>query len=135
VAGADPEDLPPLAGKEFWASSWSSDGQMLAGVGRNIVHAQLGPAAAGAAILYSFMEGKYIPIVETIEHYPVWFRDSRRVLVQGKNAFQVIDIRTRTVHRVLSPAGDGRFSLSPDNRTLYYGIETSEADIWLMSLK
>lgn len=130
-----PQSLPPFANKHFWAYSWSPDGQVLAGTGPGAFATGHGPVASGAAVLYFLGERKYVTVVESSEHYPVWFQDSRRILVRDNDAFHVIDIHTRKHHQVLSPAGYGRFSFSPDNRTLYYGVHTSEADIWLMTLK
>jgi Tol biopolymer transport system component len=75
-------------------------------------------------------------MVDTAENYPVWLRDSRRLLFREGPTLYVIDIKTRKRHVVL-PSGAPvlRFSISPDNRTIYYTIKSKEADIWLISLK
>ena len=82
-------------------------------------------------------ERRYTPLDQSAGH-TIWLRDSKRLLFDEKNGLHIINIQTRERHRVLSVAPqtlNTRFSLSPDNQTLYYGLHSSEADIWLMSLK
>jgi dipeptidyl aminopeptidase/acylaminoacyl peptidase len=118
-----PDALPPHPKKQYWAYQWSSDGRMLIGW------------AQGSTVLYYVNERKYVEVISQEERYPVMLQDNRRLLFREKGAIQAMDIQTKKRYEVLSPAPLSRFSLSRDNRTIYYTRETSEADIWLMTLK
>jgi Tol biopolymer transport system component len=70
-----------------------------------------------------------------------WLADGRRVLYfdKGGRELTVLDTLTRVrtvvdVH-LPAPAAQENFTISPDNRTIYYGAERSEADIWLVERK
>jgi len=84
--------------------------------------------APGSTVLYYVNERKYVEVISQEERYPVMLQDSRRLLFREKDAIQAMDIQTKKRHEVLSPAPLSRFSLSRDNRTIYYTRETSEAD-------
>ncbi|HEX4949859.1 MAG TPA: hypothetical protein VFZ34_24550, partial [Blastocatellia bacterium] len=68
---------------------------------------------------------------------PIWFRDSQRLIVVQDNQLFFVDSRTNVAH-LLHPFAPHEkpeyLTLSPDNRTLYFNLTSSEADIWLMNL-
>jgi hypothetical protein len=74
------------------------------------------------------------------EAYAVkWLSDSRRVVYFAKNGAELVMMdtvtRTRSVVdvRLLGPAViNEMFTISPDNRTIYYGASRAEADIWIV---
>lgn len=122
-----PEPFAPAEGGQFWVRSWSLDGRLAEGF----------PPLARHVVLYSLVDKTYSPLTTSGDH-AVWLNDSRRLLYEDRNEIHLIDVPTRKSHKVLSVAPfalNSRFSLSPDNRSLYYRTHSSEADIWLMSLK
>jgi Tol biopolymer transport system component len=121
-----PEVLPQHGKNGFWARSWSPDGTMLVGF----------PPGYAPLTLYSINDRTYTVLGH--EGHAVWLRDGKRLLFDEKNALNLFDIRTRAFHVVLSAEPyvlNSRSSLSPDNRIVYYGVHTSEADVWLMTMK
>ena len=71
--------------------------------------------------------------------YLAWLSDSRRVLYGRPGLLAIADTVTHRSHPVVSMPGGLNliqgFAISPDNRTIYYSLQSSESDIWLMSLK
>jgi hypothetical protein len=69
---------------------------------------------------------------------PVWLSDNRRLLFQDQGKLYLIDSQTKKYHEVLSIApgefGNG-VTLPRDNRLIYFTQLTTEADIWLMTIK
>ncbi len=63
--------------------------------------------------------------------------DSRRLILATDGKLFLLDIRTKESRELLAtPEGwIGGPSLAPDNRTIYFSLETQEADIWLLDLK
>ena len=71
---------------------------------------------------------------------PRWLADSRRVLFGTGIAGNVYiyDTVTKALSEVFSTAPyqlGGGLSLSRDNRTIYYGVTASEADLWMLEVK
>ena len=67
---------------------------------------------------------------------PEWLSDSRRLLVatlQGQ--LYLIDSQSKKLQQILSvaPRVIRSLSVSKDDRLIYFDIETTEADIWLMT--
>ena len=111
--------------ESLWAHSWSSDGKMLAG----------DEAHRGGIAFYSFESQTFERLTDS-GVYPVWLTDNRRLLYIDRGAFHVVDIRSMREHAV-SPviAGLGsRAFLSPDNRSIYFGLSSSESDVWLLNM-
>lgn len=110
----------------FLAWDWSSDGRRLAGG-----QGSADMPSAGIAV-YSFETHQF----ETITDFgsrPVWLSDDRRLLFYSKGAIYLADSLTKRTRRILSVApGDiDGFTLSADNRRIYFSLNSSEADIWL----
>jgi hypothetical protein len=62
----------------------------------------------------------------------------RRCVWRSLDLFVLVDARSRRVHEVLSVTPHQVFevtSLSRDNRTIYFAIHATEADVWLASLE
>ena len=64
--------------------------------------------------------------------------DSRRLLFVNQSKLYLIDSESKKIHEVLSVAphefGNG-VTLPRDDRMIYFSLLTTEADIWLMTLK
>ena len=117
-------------GKEFNPTSWSRDGERLAG-GFNSPSGR--PAGAG---VYDLSK-KTATILSTDETYGVvWLADGRHIAYLTRDKLVAVDTltRKRTVVDVRLPglSIDDVFAISPDARTIYYGAVRAEADIWIV---
>ncbi len=127
-----PEPLPSVPDKtqtfEIW--SWSPDGRRLAGQRHlaDLSHAGIGVHELGS--------GRIRWITSTGE-WPVWLRDSRRLLFSDRNSLYIIDSDSGERHEVLAlpQTSLGSVGLSNDNGTIYFTLRTVEADLWLMTMK
>ncbi|MEK7409509.1 MAG: hypothetical protein AAB225_30965, partial [Acidobacteriota bacterium] len=129
-----PHTLPPLPepNESFMVLSWSPDGRQLAGD-----RVSAGGTVAGIST-YSLESQKY-QTLSTFGTRPHWLSDSRRLLFHHKDKIYLADTRSRRTHEVLSVAPHEvrayNLPLSADDRAIYFSVETSEADVWLMSLQ
>ena len=70
-----------------------------------------------------------------------WLADGRRMVYFAKNGRELVVLdsvtRQRTVVdvRLPAPSISDTFAISPDRRTIYYGAERAEADIWIVERK
>jgi serine/threonine protein kinase len=122
-------------GKYFSVTDWSKDGRRLAGplaLSSNL------PAGVG---VYDIAAQKTSAVSDDPTFSVRWLGDGRRVAYFTGNGtrFVVLDTvtRTRTAIDVRLPGrsiGD-MFTISPDNRTIYYGTSRVEADIWIVERK
>ncbi len=72
-----------------------------------------------------------------MEH--TWFNDSKRILYLYKNNFFVLDTKTGISKMIFDtkqpmPYSD-YFSISPDNKSIYFIKQEKESDIWMGYLK
>jgi len=115
-------------GENFWASSWSPDGRKLAGTWvfnhANYLH------------VYDFETKTYenfqVPAVR-----PVWLSDNRRLLYEYDGRVNIFDTETKKSREVLSAAPYTIITLCPtrDLRKVYYTLQKTESDVWLLSLE
>jgi eukaryotic-like serine/threonine-protein kinase len=125
------EVLPPLDGSlwPFVATSWSPDGEHLAG--------QLGNPGGHGIATYSLRSHKYESLSDFGE-WPAWLPDNRHVLfVADGKAFFVVDMRSKQVRKIFSVTRDviGPPRLTRDGTKAYFSRRVTESDIWLMTLK
>ncbi|HXG64371.1 MAG TPA: hypothetical protein VNO70_04640, partial [Blastocatellia bacterium] len=115
----------------FWPTVWSPDGRKLVGGWRR----NRDDALSGLAI-YSFESRQFERLTDFGRGNPVWLKDNRRLLFRHEGKVFLVDSRTKKVHEVFSAAPHkiGRFTLSRDNRLLYFDLEETEADIWMLDL-
>jgi hypothetical protein len=69
---------------------------------------------------------------------PIWLNDGRRILFQEGSKVMLIDRVTHATRELMSIAPDSmdsRWSITRDNRTIYFVRHVSQADIWLMRSK
>ena len=129
--------LPGTAvdGKFFTATDWSPDATKLAGV----FAAESGrPAGVGVYDL----RAKSAALLSADETSAAkWLGDGRRMVYFAKNGRELVVLdsvtRQRTVVdvRLPAPSINDTFAISPDRRTIYYGAERAEADIWIVERK
>jgi Tol biopolymer transport system component len=128
------EELPAIgAGNEYFApTSWSPDGQKLAG-SRTFTDR----AAAGGIYAYSF-ESRVFQIIADKAAGARWLNDSRRLIYPNSatNKIYLVDMLSPVPVEILSvaPRSLGTIRIAPDNRTLYFTVSTSESHVWLMNL-
>jgi Tol biopolymer transport system component len=127
-----PRPLPPAGtiGEVFIPTSWSRDGDQLAG---NM--SRLDGSLPDGFGLFSFRSRAYKRLT-THGSDPIWLGAGRMLYYEGK-AVMAIDVNTRQVHRVLAPqsnSGFGMVSLSPDLRNIFAVRELNEGDIWLFTV-
>ena len=120
-----PEPLPaPGPDLSFFPNSWSHDGQRLAGTSSNY-----------GVLVYSFATRSYEKLADH-GAYPIWMRDSRRLLYLDAGKIRLVDSRTKEAREVWAPPAGSSFEgldLSSDERTLYVGRASSEGDICMLS--
>jgi eukaryotic-like serine/threonine-protein kinase len=127
---AAPLEAPPAQGSPFYAWSWSPDGTKVAGV------QQRQDGTSAGILVYHFSSGKYTKVSDSgID--PVWLSDNRRLVLNQRGRLQLIDTETKASREILSIAPSDiaprGFSVSKDDRTIYFSVATTTADIWLLS--
>jgi len=126
--------LPPLAdpGETFNPWSWSPDSQKLAGF------LQRKDGAFSGIAVYSFQTQSYARLTDSGMD-PIWLSDSRRILFNHQGKIWLLNTASRAVKEVLSIApheiARRGFAISRDDRKVYFSLSTTEADIWLLTLK
>jgi serine/threonine protein kinase len=111
---------------DFFAWSWSPDGQMLAGHTHSFVGIQT----------YSLKSREFKQLTD-FGSRPVWLADNRRIMFTDGQKIYVLDSVTKRLKEVYSAAPHRLqgLALSVDNRSLNVSVAINEADIWLASLK
>ncbi|HEU0252516.1 MAG TPA: hypothetical protein VFR12_05745, partial [Pyrinomonadaceae bacterium] len=112
----------------FVASDWSPDGKKLIGTLRD-----------GRVAYFSFETNRY-EIVSEAGSFPKWFPDSTRFVALTSSTSgkaYISDIVTKRV-REIGPLKDSDIrglSISPDGQLLYFTLQSTESDVWLLDLK
>ncbi|NOT60598.1 MAG: protein kinase, partial [Acidobacteria bacterium] len=115
-----------------WA--WSPDGKKLACVKFRSSNKQ------SSVAVYSLASPEAAPrLTEVAENgdYPAWLSDSRRLLFTLAGKLYLTDLQAGTPRELFAPGADEAAEypvFTRDNRTIYYSLARSEADIWLMAL-
>jgi len=112
----------------FWPRDWSADGRKLAGEWRKGLNDK--PVVG----LYSFLSRRFDPLGMSGAAL-AWLNDNRRLLFRRNEKIFLADSRTQNLREALNPFPHRilHFALSRDNRWLYYSLEQTEADVWLLS--
>ena len=125
-----PQVLPGEPPPGFVPFEWSPDGTHLVG------WLPPGPKQRGV-VVYSFATQRY-DLLTHIGQFPVWLNDNRRVLFREWIHFYLLDRVSGKSEKFYTAKGAseiGQHELSHDNRRLYFTNVTSEADIWMVTLK
>ena len=128
------EPLPPAAaiGEAFYPSSWSADGERLAG---NM--ARLDGSLAEGIGLHLVGSRTYLRWT-TSGLNPVWLHDGRRLLYIDAGRVLSFDTLTNESRDVLVPSPHSAYewvTTSPDDRSLFAVRAVDEGDIWLLTLR
>jgi len=116
---------------QFTQWSWSADGDRLLGGLR-----MREPPLRGLG-MYSFTTRSYRMLSTEGREPALFLRDDRRVLFNSDGSVHLLDTRSGASHLLYTATPDqiGRFTLSADERTLYYSRLSVEADLWLAELE
>jgi Tol biopolymer transport system component len=126
---------PQIGGGVFSATKWSRDGLSLTGM-------VLAPSGAYAGIaMYDLASGTARQLNDDGAGDVAWMPDNKRVVYFTRNnKLMIQDVTTQKRHEIavtqpLPPDVDYSIAASPDGRTLYYGAQQVEANIWKTSRK
>ncbi|HVG09389.1 MAG TPA: protein kinase [Thermoanaerobaculia bacterium] len=126
------ELLPAASGETFYPSSWSADGQGLAG---NM--ARLDGSTAEGIGLHLLGSSTYLRWTSR-GFNPEWLHDGRRLLYLEAGKILAFDTQTSEARDVLVPPPYSAYELvtiSPDDRSLFAVRAVDEGDIWLLTLR
>ncbi len=126
-----PRQLPslPQAGEHFRAWSWSADGRRLAG-------SLINRADSKSSIYVYDFEGQSYEQLAASGDRPVWLRDGKRLLFHAGGRVHSIDAARRVREVFSAPPGVAQSAfLTRDERTLYFTLLRSEANVRLLSLE
>ncbi len=123
---------PPDPDEVFDVWTWSPDGRFLAG-------SRIQKSSGGqiGISIYDLKQREYQTLTDS-GTLPVWLKDSRRLLYQLHGDIYVVDRMSRKTHRVFAHSPHTIYNLGQlpaDERWLYFGVLTREADIWLMAME
>jgi Tol biopolymer transport system component len=124
-----------INGKYFGPTGWSPDGTRIAGV---LMPYSGRPSGIG---VYDLAAHTTTALSDDEAYAVKWLADNRHVVYFTKKGSElvVLDSITRERRvvdvRLPGPSRDELFTISSDNRTIYYGAVRSEADIWIVERK
>jgi dipeptidyl aminopeptidase/acylaminoacyl peptidase len=126
-----PARLPREDVAQFSQWSWSADGDRLLGGLR-----MREPPVRGLG-MYSFATRNYRMLSTQGREPALFLSDDRRVLFYSDSSVHLLDTRSGSSHLLYTAAPDqiGSFTLSVDDRTLYYSRRSVEVDLWLAELE
>jgi Tol biopolymer transport system component len=111
----------PIPVQHRWVRTWSPDGRRL---------------GVNGGVAYDLASRTIIDLKQTGQ--PVWLRDSRRLIMESGSDLKLVDSvtgRSKVLLSFESKNIETRSSVAPDNRTIYFTATSTEADIWLATLK
>ena len=120
---------PPDPSDVFRAFSWSPDGRKLGGwINSPIEHEGI--------LIYTFETNNFERLTD-FGARPIWLHDSRRLLFRDAGKLFLVNSETKKIQEISlhSPQPVIEYGLTSDNRTLYYTLLSTEADIWLLNLE
>ena len=126
-----PQQVPNPPGNSgvFRAFSWSPDGRKLGGWINS-------PTEHEGILVYTFETNKFERLTE-FGSRPIWLHDSRRLLFRDAGKLFLVNSETKKVQEISlqSTLPVVEYGLTSDNRTLYYTLDSTEADVWLLDME
>jgi serine/threonine protein kinase len=116
---------------KFGPWDWSPDGSALAG------GLSGGETGGRGIMLYSFQTHEFEKITE-FGTAPLWLNDNQRLLFHDRGTIYLVDRRTKTKpQKVWSVAPNtlSGFTVSRDDRSIYFSMDSTESDIWLRAVE
>ncbi|HSF42287.1 MAG TPA: protein kinase, partial [Thermoanaerobaculia bacterium] len=126
---------PPDGGQVFAPTSWSADGERLAGTLSPAEQTERSPSQLGITI-YSFASRTYEKVTQS-GTTPRWLSDGRGLVYLDSGNIFLLDLKTRKPRPLLAPSSNSVFTsvnVSPDDRTLYAVRASDEGDVWLRTI-
>lgn len=122
-----PRQIPSIPNGRFVGWDWSPDGKKIIGIGAGEQN--------GIAV-YSFETNDYKFVFPT-KNAPMWLADSRRFVISHEDKAFLVDTETGKSHALLSQLPDKIINVrvSRDDKLLYYVVQSSENDVWLLNLE
>ena len=120
---------PPGNSDVFRAFSWSPDGRRLGGWINS-------PTENPGIFIYTFETNNFEWITD-FGSRPIWLHDSRRLLFRDAGKLFLVNSESKKIQEISldSPYPVIEYGLTGDDRTLFYTLATTEADIWLLNLE
>ena len=119
-------------GKYFFEHSVSPDGNYIAGSGIDKVGNYI------SIITYSLADKSYKKVSDTGAG-PIWLKDSKRILFLDNDKFYILNSITGNKKFIYDPQrsipNSWSYSISPDNKWIYFVKQEKESDIWMGYLK
>ncbi|MBW2530188.1 MAG: PD40 domain-containing protein [Deltaproteobacteria bacterium] len=112
---------------ELIPNDWSPDGKKLAGWITNCTR----------AFVYSLETQTHEPFGERALS-PRWLSDGRRLIFTDRMSLWLYDLERKEPQKILSVDGAGvsiLFSVSRDDRWIYFSLNTQDGDLWLAELE
>ncbi|HEV2843745.1 MAG TPA: protein kinase, partial [Thermoanaerobaculia bacterium] len=123
----------PAGGREvFSPTSWSADGQRLAGTLE-----QTDGSGVPGVVVYSFATAGYERLTDT-GIIPTWLPDSRTVVYLDEGKIFVRSLDTGKSRLLLEPPPSSVFravTVAPEGRAIYAVRESDEGDVWMMTVE
>ena len=120
---------PPDQSDSFRAFSWSPDGRKLGGwINSPIEHTGI--------LTYTF-ETNIFERITNFGSRPVWLHDNRRLLFRDAGKLFLVNSETKKFQQIdlHSPLPVVEYGLTDDSRTLYYTLDSIEADVWVLNFE
>ena len=120
---------PPDQSDSFRAFSWSPDGRKLGGwINSPIEHTGI--------LVYTF-ETNAFERITNFGSRPVWLHDNRRLLFRDAGKLFLVNSETKKFQQIdlHSPLTVAEYGLTEDGRTLYYTLDSVEADVWVLNFE
>jgi hypothetical protein len=94
-------------------------------------------SGSGRIALFSLPSQEY-EVLPVEGEYPHWLSDGRRMVFNNGEKLLVLDVETGRVKEILARAGltviNDSLAISRDDRTIYFGMDRTDADIWMVTL-
>jgi len=122
---------PDQPGVWFWPGTWSPDGNEIAGDLQD-------PTGSYSGIAVYSLPSRTFRRLTRFGSVARWLSDSRRLIFYDEHRIYLLDSRSGRVRELLSVAphelGGAVVAVARDDRTIAFVQETTEADVWQMSL-
>ncbi len=134
VEARRPTLLPSASGvgEEFFPTSWSADGQWLAGE-----MVRLDGSASEGFGRFSFKTGSFERLASQ-GSMPLWLADGKGLIYVERDGVFLLILRNNRVHKLLDPGPNTSFSmaeLSHDQLNLFAVRSEREGDVWLFEFR
>jgi hypothetical protein len=125
---SEPFAAPDDSTASYIVKSWSPDGMKLVG-------SQFRPDGKSIGIFEYFLNTRKFGQLTTSGSAPYWLSDNKRVVFRVNEGLFVVDSVTRERRPLPLPVGTGvrdTFSVSRDDRWIYFCRASEGSDVWII---